>query len=266
MAKFLRVGVHSSNLGGYTSKAWTIRCAGSTVLLNWGSVEVHGVGRSRRIYWAVQPRKKMLRFETKMLAQGYEKRAIARRRHHRYERLPETVSIERLRARRHVEPERLLTTVLFVDIVGSTEKVARLGDRRWNGVLGHYYAALRKELRANRGREITTTGDGMLAIFDRQTGAARAVRCATAMRQAVHTLGLEIRAGVHAGDCELIGDGVGGIVLHIGARVMAKAGANEVLVSSAVKALVTEAEIAFEDRGVHRLKGVSERCRLYRVL
>ncbi len=201
-----------------------------------------------------------------MLALGYEKKAMARRRHHQYERLPETVSIERLRSRHQVEPDRLLTTVLFVDIVGSTAKVAQLGDHRWNDVLGHYYAALRKELRGNRGREITTTGDGMLAVFDRRTGAARAVRCAIAMRQAVHTLGLEIRAGVHAGDCELRGDEIGGIVLHIGARVMAKAGADEVLVSSAARALVTEAEITFKDYGFHRLKGVPEKCRLYRVL
>jgi class 3 adenylate cyclase len=166
---------------------------------------------------------------------------------------------------RPVEPGRVLATVLFVDIVRSTEKAALLGDRRWNQVLSHYYAALRRELRASRGREVTTTGDGMLATFQ-QPGAARAIRCAAAMRQAVRTLGLEIRAGLHAGECELVGEAVGGIAVHIGARVMAKAGADEVLVSSTVKDLVVGSGIKFRDRGAHRLRGVPEKWRLYRVL
>jgi len=267
VAKFLRVGVHHSNVGGYTSKAWTIRRIGSTVLLKWGSVEVRGAGRGRRIYWAARPRQKTVRCGSEMRARDYVKRAIARRRGHRYEKLLETVRIRRRPAHhRHVEPGRVLATVLFVDIVRSTEKAAMLGDRRWNDVLSHYYAALRRELRASRGREVNTTGDGMLATFDRQPGAARAIRCAAAMRQAVRTLGLEIRAGLHTGECELVGDAVGGIAVHIGARVMAKAGADEVLVSSTVKDLAVGSGIKFKDRGAHRLKGVPEQWRLYRVL
>jgi class 3 adenylate cyclase len=165
-----------------------------------------------------------------------------------------------------VEPTLVLLTVLFVDIVGSTEKASLLGDRRWNEVLNHYYAALRKELRASRGKEVTTTGDGILATFGGQPGATRAIRCAAAIRKAVRTLGLEIRTGLHAGECELIEESVRGIAVHIGARVMAKAGANEVLVSSAVKELVVEPGLKFEDHGLHRLKGVPERWRLYRLL
>jgi len=168
--------------------------------------------------------------------------------------------------RRPVEPGRVLATGLFVDIVRSTEKAALLGDRRWNEVLSHYYAALRRELRASRGKEVTTTGDGILATFDGPPGATRAIRCAAAIHKAVRTLGLEIRTGLHAGECELVEDAVRGIAVHIGARVMAKAGADEVLVSSAVKALAVGTEIKFEDRGVHRLKGVPEGWRLYRVL
>jgi class 3 adenylate cyclase len=176
------------------------------------------------------------------------------------------MSIRPRPVRRPVEPARVLATVLFVDIVRSTEKAALLGDRRWNAVLGHYYAALRRELRASRGKEVTTTGDGMLATFDGQPGAVRAIRCAAAIRQAVRTLGLEIRTGLHAGECELVGDEIGGIVVHIGARVMAKAGEDEVLVSSTVKDLVVGSGIKFKDRGVHRLKGVPEEWHLYRVL
>lgn len=265
MAKFLRVGVHHSNVGGYTSKAWTIRRVGSTVLLKWGSVEVRGAGHGRRIYWAIRPRQKTLRCGSEKRARDYAKRAIARRRGHRYEQLLESVRIWRRPVQRRVEPGRVLATVLFVDIVRSTEKAARLGDRRWNEVLSHYYAALRRELRVSQGREVVTTGDGMLATFHRQPGAARAIRCAAAMRQAVRTLGLEIRAGLHAGECELVGDAVGGIAVHIGARVMAKAGADEVLVSSTVKDLVVGSGIKFKDRGAHRLRGVPEEWRLYRV-
>ncbi|MGO9268157.1 MAG: adenylate/guanylate cyclase domain-containing protein [Candidatus Binataceae bacterium] len=192
-------------------------------------------------------------------------RAIARRRGHRYEELLATVRIQRRPAQGSIESRRILTTVLFVDIVGSTEKAALLGDRRWSQVLSHYYAALRKELRASGGTEIRTTGDGILATFGRPPGAARAIRCALAMRQAVRTLGLEIRGGLHTGECELIGDAIEGIAVHIGARVMAKAGADEVLVSSAVKDLVVGSGIKFKHHGAHRLKGVPERWRLYSV-
>jgi class 3 adenylate cyclase len=169
-------------------------------------------------------------------------------------------------ALRRFKPGLALATVLFVDIVRSTEKAALLGDRRWNEVLSHYYAAIRRELRAARGTEVNTTGDGMLVAFNRQPGAIRAIRCAAAIRQAVRTLGLEVRAGLHAGECQLVGDAVGGLAVHIGARVMAKAGADDVLVSSTVKNLVVGSGIKFKDRGAHRLKGVPEEWRLYRVL
>jgi class 3 adenylate cyclase len=188
--------------------------------------------------------------------------AITRRLGHQYEKLGERVRIQRHRVRHQVEPDRVLATVLFIDIVRSTEKAALLGDRRWTEVLKHYYAAIRRELHASHGREVTTTGDGMLATFD---GPARAIRCAAAIREAVRTLGLEIRAGLHAGECELIGDAVGGIAVHIGARVVASAGANEVLVSSTVRDLVVGSGIKFKDRGVHKLKGVPDEWRLYLV-
>src|SRR5713226_5269058 len=173
MAKFLRVGVHHSNVSGYTSKAWTIGRTGSTVLLKWGSVEVRGAGPGRRIYWAGRPRQKTVRCRSEERARDYVARAIARRRGHRYEELPATVRIQRPPAQRNVEPRRILATVLFVDIVRSTEKAALLSDRRWSQVLSHYYAALSKELRASGGTEITTTGDGMLATFDRSPGQLR---------------------------------------------------------------------------------------------
>jgi class 3 adenylate cyclase len=266
MAKFLRVGVHHSNVSGYTSKAWTIGRTASTVLLKWGSVEVRGAGQDRQIYWAGRPRQKTIRCGSEKRARDYVKRAIARRRGHRYEELLAAVRIRRRPVQRSVEPRRVLATVLFVDIVRSTEKAALLGDRRWNQVLGHYYAALRRELRASGGREVRTTGDGILATFDRQPGATKAIRCASAMRQAVRTLGLEIRAGLHTGECELVGDAVEGITVHVGARVMAKAGPDEVLVSSTVKDLVVGSGIKFKDRGAHRLKGVPEKWRLFWVL
>jgi class 3 adenylate cyclase len=253
-------------VGGYTSKAWTIRRIGSTVFLKWGSVEVRGTGHGRRIFWVSRPRQKTLRYGSEEPARAYVKRAIARRIGHRYEKLQETLRIRRRAVQSRVEPGRVLATVLFVDIVRSTEKAALLGDRRWNEVLSHYYAALRRDLRAWEGKEVNTTGDGMVATFDGQPGAARAIQCAAAIRQAVRTLGLEIRAGLHAGECEVVGDAVGGIAVHIGARVMAKAGAAEVLVSRTVKDLVVGSGIKFKDRGAHRLKGVPEEWRLYRVL
>jgi len=156
----------------------------------------------------------------------------------------------------------MLATILFVDIVRSTEKAARLGDRRWSEVMNHYYATVRRELCAARGREVVTTGDGMLATFQAPT---EAIRCAAAIREAVRTLGLEIRAGLHAGEYKPIGDEVVGIAIHIGARVAAKAGASEVLVSSAVKDLVPGSGIRFKNRGFHNLKGVPDRWRLYLV-
>jgi class 3 adenylate cyclase len=232
------------------------------VLLKWGAVEVRGAGRGRRIFWTVAPRQKTVRCGTEERARDYVKNAISRRVGHQYERLLENVPIRRCPARHNVELDRMLATILFVDIVRSTEKAARLGDRRWSEVMNHYYVAVRRELRAQRGREVITTGDGLLATFQAPT---RAIRCAASIREAVRTLGLEIRAGLHAGKYELIGDEVVGIAIHIGARITAKAGASEVLVSSAVKDLVPESEIRFKDRGVHNLKGVPNRWRLYLV-
>jgi pimeloyl-ACP methyl ester carboxylesterase len=164
---------------------------------------------------------------------------------------------------RHVaEPDRVLATVLFTDIVGSTELAAAVGDRRWREVLDAHHAAVRRELTRYRGREVHTAGDGFLATFD---GPARAARCAVAITQAVRPLGLEVRAGVHTGEVELMGDDIGGIAVHTGARVAAEAGPGEVLVSSTVKDLVAGSGIAFEERGAHVLKGVPGEWRLYAV-
>jgi class 3 adenylate cyclase len=261
MPKFLRIGVHQSNVSGYTSKAWCVRRVGSTVFLKWGAVEVHGVGDGRKIYWTL-PRAKTVRCGTVQRAKDYAKTAIARRRNHRYEPLAGNVAIRRRLADRGAEFEQGLATILFVDIVRSTEKAARLGDSRWTQVMNHYYAAVRRELKTLRGKEVVTTGDGLLATFG---APAAGVRCATAIREAVRTLGLEIRVGLHAGEYKVSGAEVFGLAFHIGARVAAKARAGEVLVSSAVKDLMSQSGIRFKDRGVHQLKGVPERWRLYRV-
>jgi class 3 adenylate cyclase len=195
-------------------------------------------------------------------AKDYAKAAIARRRNHRYEPLTGNIASRRRTADRGAELEQALATILFVDIVRSTEKAARLGDARWTKVMEHYYAAVRKELKALRGKEIVTTGDGLLATFG---APAAGIRCATAIREAVRTLGLEIRVGLHAGEYKVSGAELIGLTLHIGARVAAKARAGEVLVSSAVKDLMAQSGIQFKDRGVHQLKGVPKRWRLYRV-
>jgi class 3 adenylate cyclase len=262
MVKFLRIGVHHANVSGYTSKAWSVRRVGSTVLLKWGAVRVLGAGRDRQVCWAVPPRQKAVRCRTEKRARAYMKNAILRRVGHRYERLPASMLIRRPHSLNDVDLDRTLATILFVDIVGSTEKAARMGDRRWSEVMNHYYAAVRGELRTASGKEVTTTGDGVLATFE---AAAKAIRCASAIREVVRTLGLEIRAGLHAGEYQIIGGEVVGIALHIGARVAAKARASEVLVSSAVKNLVAKSGIKFKDRGFHRLKGVPDRWRLYVV-
>jgi class 3 adenylate cyclase len=262
MPKFLRIGVHQSNVSGYTSKAWWVRRVGSTVFLKWGAVEVHGVADGRKIYWTLPPRAKTIRCGTMQRAKDYAKTAIARRRSHRYEPLAGNIAIRRRRANRGAELEQALATILFVDIVRSTEKAARLGDSRWTQVMNHYYAAARRELKSLRGKEVVTTGDGLLATFD---APASGIRCATAIREAVRTLGLEIRMGLHAGEYKVNGTDVVGLAFHVGARVAAKARAGEVLVSSAVKDLMSQSGIRFKDRGVHRLKGVPKRWRLYRV-
>lgn len=262
MAKFLRIGVHHSNVSGYTSKAWSVRCVGANVFLRWGAVEVRGAGQRRRIYWVGPPRRKIVRCGTEKRAGEYVKHAISRRLSHMYERLPESLPIQRLLARGNLEPVRALATILFVDIVRSTEKAARLGDRRWSEVMNHYYAAVRGELGTARGREVVTTGDGILASFD---SPEKAIRCSLAIRKAVRTLGLEIRAGLHTGEYALIGNEVVGLAIHIGARVAAKARASEVLVSRTVKELVTDPVFRFGDRGVHNLKGVPNKWHLYAV-
>ena len=158
------------------------------------------------------------------------------------------------------EVDRVLATVLFTDIVGSTERLAVLGDRAWRALLDRHHEIVRRELAAHRGREIEFAGDGMLATFD---GPARAIRCACAIVEAVRPLGIEIRAGLHTGEVELAGAAVRGIAVHIGARVAAQAGAGEVLVSSTVKDLVAGSGIRFADRGQHALKGVPGEWRLF---
>jgi len=160
------------------------------------------------------------------------------------------------------EPDRVLATVLFTDIVGSTARAAELGDRRWRDVLDGYYAAVRKELDRFRGQEVKTIGDGFLATFD---GPARGINCARAVLDSGRSLGIEIRAGLHTGECELMEGDVGGIAVHIGARIGAMAGPGEVLVSSTVKDLVVGSGIAFEDRGLHELKGVRGEWRVFAV-
>jgi len=170
---------------------------------------------------------------------------------------------EFLTGSRHApEPDRALATVLFTDIAGSTERAAALGDRRWRELLARHQTVVRDQLAAYEGREVKTMGDGFLATFD---GPARAIRCACAVAERSSSEGVEIRAGVHTGECELIGDDVGGMAVHIGARVAARAAAGEVLVSSTVKDLVVGSGIEFADRGSHELKGVPGEWRLLAV-
>jgi len=165
-------------------------------------------------------------------------------------------------ARHAPEADRVLATVLFTDIVGSTTHAAGIGDQRWRDLLGSYQALVRRELARSRGREVKTLGDGFLATFD---GPARAIRCACAIRDSVRPLGIEIRAGLHTGECELMDDDVGGIAVHIGARVAASAAPGEVLVSSTVKDLVAGSGLRFADRGTHHLRGVPGEWRLFAV-
>lgn len=161
-----------------------------------------------------------------------------------------------------VADDRILATVLFTDIVDSTRRAAEMGDREWHALLDAHDAVVRSQLARFRGREVNTSGDGFLAMFD---GPQRAIRCAMAIRDAVRTLGIEVRAGLHTGECEVRGDDIGGIGVHIGARVSALAGANEVLVSSTLRDLVIGSGIEFEDRGAHTLKGVPGEWRVLAV-
>jgi pimeloyl-ACP methyl ester carboxylesterase len=160
------------------------------------------------------------------------------------------------------EPDRVLATLLFTDIAGSTDRVSELGDARWRELLESYYVVVRRELTRFRGQEIDTAGDGLFASFD---GPARAIRCACAIRDAVVPLGLQIRAGLHTGECTVIAGKLGGIAVHVGARVAAHAKAGEVLVSSTVKDLVVGSELRFADRGAHALKGLSGEWHLFVV-
>jgi class 3 adenylate cyclase len=150
--------------------------------------------------------------------------------------------------------------VQFTDIVQSTERAAALGDRKWREALERFQSMVREALREHRGREIDTAGDGFLAAFD---GPARAIRCAAAVRAGARSQGLEIRAGVHTGECELIGGKLGGIAVHIGARVAGQAAPGEIVVSQTVKDLVAGSGLAFAERGTHALKGVPGEWRLY---
>ena len=178
---------------------------------------------------------------------------------------PETsvTAIERFIAsaqREEQDVDRMLATVLFTDVVGSTDRACELGDHRWTELLERHNQTVRALIARYRGTEVSTAADGFLATFD---GPARALKCAQRICAAVKPLGLEVRAGCHTGEFELQGADVGGIAVHIGARVGALAGPSEVLVSSAVKDLVAGAGLVFVDRGEHELKGVPEPWRLY---
>jgi len=165
-------------------------------------------------------------------------------------------------ARPATEPDRVLATVLFTDIVKSTEKAAALGDRRWHELLDRHNMLVRQEIARWRGREVATQGDGFLALFD---GPARAVRCAQSVVNSMRPLGLEVRCGLHCGECEKIGDNVGGIAVHIGARVAALADASEVLVSSTVKDLVAGSGLRFNPYSARKLRGVPGEWRIFRA-
>ena len=165
--------------------------------------------------------------------------------------------------RRGAAPDRVLSTVLFTDIVDSTVALSERGDRSYRELLEQFYAIVRRELERNRGHEVDTTGDGLFATFD---GPARAIRCACAIRDAVASLGISIRAGLHTGECELLGAKVTGLAVHLGARVCGEASPNEVLVSSTVKDLVAGSELRFMDRGSHELKGIPGEWHLYAVV
>ena len=160
------------------------------------------------------------------------------------------------------EPDRVLATVLFTDIVDSTKRAVELGDRRWRELLEAHHGQVRAEVARFRGRELDSAGDGIFASFD---GPARGIRCARSIVDSVKTIGLGVRAGLHTGECELLGDKLGGIAVHIGARVASQAGAGEVLVSRTVRDLVAGSGIEFRDRGVAQLKGVPGEWQLYAV-
>jgi pimeloyl-ACP methyl ester carboxylesterase len=161
------------------------------------------------------------------------------------------------------QPDRVLSTVLFTDIVGSTERATQMGDRRWRELLAEHDRLCRRELERHGGRLVKTMGDGALATFD---GPARGIRSACAIRDAVRELDVEVRAGLHTGECEVLGSDIAGLAVHIAARVSAKAGAGEVLVSRTVKDLIAGSGVVLADRGVHVLKGVPDEWNLYAVV
>jgi class 3 adenylate cyclase len=166
--------------------------------------------------------------------------------------------------RRGGEVDRILATVMFTDIVGSTTRATELGDRAWRELLEAHSVLVRRELARHRGREVKSLGDGVMATFD---GPARAIRCGLALTDSVRSLGLDVRVGLHTGEVEVLDDDdVGGIAVHIAARVGALAGTHEVLVSSTVKDLVAGSGIAFSERGEHELKGLPDRWRLFAAL
>jgi len=160
------------------------------------------------------------------------------------------------------DKRRILTTVLFTDIVGSTQLAQELGDSRWRNLLTKHHAIVRRSLKQHGGREIDTAGDGFLATFDQPTDA---IACATEMIDRLHAVGIDIRAGIHMGEVEVMGDKVGGVAVHIGARVMSKAGPGQLLVSSVVRELMPGSDLVFEDEGFHELKGVSTQMQLFEV-
>jgi class 3 adenylate cyclase len=165
--------------------------------------------------------------------------------------------------REEAELERVLATVLFTDMVGSTESLATLGDAAWRDLVERHHAQVRALLARFRGREIDTAGDGFFASFD---GPARAIRCAQAIVESVRSLGLEVRSGLHTGECEVIDGKVGGMAVNIGARVASAAQPSEVLVTQTVKDLVVGSGLEFEDRGEHELKGVAGHWHLHRAV
>jgi class 3 adenylate cyclase len=170
---------------------------------------------------------------------------------------------EFLTGSRHLpEPDRVLATVMFTDIVGSTERAAELGDSAWRALLQRHDQLVRAEVARHRGRAVKSTGDGVLATFD---GPARAIGAARSIEHAVHDLGIQIRAGLHTGECEIVGDDVAGLAVHIGARVMDAAGPGEVLVSSTVKDLVVGSGIDFRERGSRQLRGIPGEWSLWQV-
>jgi len=165
-------------------------------------------------------------------------------------------------ARRSAELDRVLATVAFTDIVGSTAIASQVGDRRWRDLLEVHGSVARREIDTARGRLVKLTGDGLLATFD---GPARAIRCVAAIERLLTPIGLRMRAALHTGEIELLGDDIGGIAVHIAARLLGLSGPGEVLVSSTVKDLVVGSGITFEDRGAHALKGVPEQWRVFAV-